>query len=123
MKPVLLTILFTISNSVYSSQEILGEYTTVSESECNSEIHFLKDGKGVFKDSCRKEDGPLIVDIHTENISWRINNDVLVTKINGIDEVFKYHEKLPCVSFGESGDSNGLIGFDMYFWRKPVECK
>jgi hypothetical protein len=123
MKLVFFTIIFTISNPVFSSQKILGEYTTVSEYECNSEIHFYKNGKGVFIDSCRREDGSYIGDIYKDDISWNINNDRLLVKINGISETFTYHSNLSCISFGEDGGSNGLVGFDHYFWRKPVKCR
>jgi len=124
MKLLFLIIIFAISNPIFSSQEIPGEFTTVSESECNSEIHFFKNGKGVFIDSCRREDGSYIGDIYKDNISWHIINDEkLLVKINGINEIFTYYSKLSCIYFGETGDSNGLAGLDLYFWRKPVKCK
>ncbi|NOY67499.1 MAG: hypothetical protein GXP13_08860 [Gammaproteobacteria bacterium] len=123
MKPVFLIILLTASSPVYSSQEILGKFTTVSEAACNSEIHFFKHGKGVFIDSCRNEDGIYFGKIYTDDISWQINNNRLTVKINGLNESFTYHKKLSCHYFGEDGFSNGLVGFDLYFWRTPVKCK
>jgi len=123
MKSVLLIISIAITNPVVLSQKIPGEYTTVSESECNSELRLFKNGKGVFIDSCRSEDGTYIGDIYKDNISWHINGDVLLVKINGINEIFTYDSKLSCAYFGENGYSNGLVGFDLYFWRKPVKCK
>lgn len=122
MKSIFLIIIFVISNPVISSQKILGEFTTVSESKCNSEIHFFENGKGVFIDYCRRENGTYIGDIHKDNISWHINNNILLVKINGINEIFTYHSKLSCNYFGVNGDSSGLIGFDLYFWRKPIKC-
>ena len=111
-----------ISNFVFSSQTIHGEFSTVSESECNSEIHFFKNGKGIFLESCRIEDGTN-VDIDKHDISWLINENKLTVKINGINEPFTYHNKLSCIDFGEKGNANGLVGFDLHFWRKPIKCK
>lgn len=123
MKPVFLITLFAISGPVFSSQNITGEFSTVSESECNSEIHFYKDGKGVFIDSCRREDGTHIYNVEKNIFSWHIKNNKIIAKINGINETFTYHDKLSCAYFGENGSANGLIGFDLYFWRKPIICK
>jgi len=123
MKLVFIIITIVISNPFFSSQKILGEFTTVSESECNSELHFFKNGKGVFIDSCRREDGSYIGDIYKDNISWYINSDVVFVKINGINETFTYDSNLSCIYFGKNGSLNGLVGFDLYFWRKPIKCK
>ena len=123
MKFTFLIILFSLSTPLFSSEKILGEFSTVSESACNSEIHFLKNGKGVFIDSCRREDGSHIETIDKQNISWQINNKKTLVKINGLDETFTYHSQLSCSPFGESGNANGLVGFDLYFWKKPIKCK
>lgn len=123
MKTAFLIIILAITNPVFSSPEILGEFTTVSEAACNSEIHFFKEGKGVFIDSCRAKDGTYFGNVYKDNISWQIKNDILVVKINGINETFSYHNKLSCNYFGEHGSANGLVGFDLYFWRKQVKCK
>lgn len=123
MKIVFLIMLFAISNPAFSSQKIIGKFTTVSESECNSEIHFLKNGAGVFIDSCRRDDGSYFGNIYKDKISWQINDDTLIVKINGINEVFTYHNALSCIYFGEHGSTGGLVGFDLYFWKKPIKCK
>ena len=123
MKLTFLIILFSFSNPIFSYEKILGEFSTVSESACNSEIHFFKNGKGVFIDSCRSEDGSLLGNIDKQNILWKVNDNKIIVKISGLNEVFTYHNNLSCHPFGEMGYSNGLIGFDLYFWRKPIECK
>ena len=123
MKFTYLIILFAFSTPLFSSEKILGEFSTVSESACNSEIHFFKNSKGVFIDSCRSEDGSLLGVIDKQNISWKVNNNKIIVKINGLNEVFTYYNNLSCVPFGVKGQSNGLTGFDLYFWRKPIECK
>ncbi len=123
MKPILLFIIFTISTPVFSAQNIIGKFSTVSESECNSEIHFLKNGEGVFIDACHREDGSLIGDIKKSTISWQIKNKELIVKIHGISETVTCHDKLSCVYFGENGHSNSLVGFDLYFWKTPIKCK
>ena len=122
MKLLFLIIIFVVSYPVFSAKRILGEFTTVSESECNSKIQFFKNGKGLFIDSCRRKDGSYIGKIYSDEISWTISNKILLVKINGLDEVFSYYNKLSCHYFGESGDSSGLIGLDLYFWRNPVKC-
>lgn len=123
MKFIFLITALSISGPLFPSQEITGEFTTVTESGCSSEIHFLENGKGVFIDSCRYEDGSYVGDIYKDEISWKINNKKLIVNINGINENFTYHRKLSCGYFGEKGDSEGLIGLDLYFLRKPVKCK
>jgi len=123
MKLTFLIILFSFSNPIFSYEKILGEFSTVSESACNSEIHFFKNGKGVFIDSCRSEDGSLLGNIDKQNILWKVNDNKIIVKISGLNEVFTYHNNLSCHPFSEMGYSNGLIGFDLYFWRKPIECK
>ena len=112
MKFTYLIILFAFSTPLFSSEKILGEFSTVSESACNSEIHFFKNSKGVFIDSCRSEDGSLLGVIDKQNISWKVNNNKIIVKINGLNEVFTYYNKLSCVPFGAKGHSNGLTGFD-----------
>ena len=123
MKFTFLIILFSLSTPLFSSEKILGEFSTVSESECNSEIHFFKNGKGIFVDSCRKDDGSHINTIDKQNISWQLNNNKILVKINGLDETFTYHSQLSCSPFGKRGNANGLVGFDLYFWKKPIKCK
>lgn len=123
MKFTFLIILFVFSNPIFSSKKILGGFSTVSESACNSEIHFFENGKGVFIDSCRRDDGSHAGEIDKQNISWYVNDKKILVKINGLNEVFTYNNNLSCHPFGEKGYSNGLIGFDLYFWRKPIECK
>ena len=123
MKPISFIILSLLSQPVFPSPEIAGEFITVSESECNSEIHFLKNGKGVFIDYCRGEDGSYIGKVHKDNISWRMSTNSLLVSINGIDEVFTRHSQLSCKYFGEKGHATGLVGLDLYFWKKPIKCK
>lgn len=123
MKFTYLIILFSFSKPLFSYEKILGEFSTVSESACNSEIHFFKNGKGVFIDSCRSEDGSHAGDIDKQNVSWKVNDNRIIVKINGLNEIFTYHNNLSCNPFGKKGYSNGLTGFDLYFWRKPIECK
>lgn len=122
MKSLIILIVLSISNPVFSLQKILGEFSTVSESECNSEIPLFKNGKGIFLESCRREDGTY-VDMDKHDISWLINENKLTVKINGINEPFTYHNKLSCIDFGEKGNANGLVGFDLHFWRKSIKCK
>lgn len=123
MKSFLLIIVFCISNPVMSSQKILGKFSTVSESQCDSEIHLFKNGKGIFLEYCRREDASHIDDVIKQKISWLMSKNKLTVKINGINELFTYHDKLSCVDFGEQGNANGLIGFDYHFWRTPIICK
>ncbi len=106
-----------MSSPVLSGQEIIGEFTTVSESDCNSEIHFYSNGKGVFLDYCYTNKP------YTSPIFWHIVNSKITVNINGIDEVFKYNENMSCHYFGEEGSSAGLTGFDLYFWKKTIQCK
>ena len=123
MKSLLIIIIFSLSNPVFSFQKILGKFSTVSESQCNSEIHLFKNGKGIFVESCRREDSPDINAVDKHEISWQMNKNKLNIKINGINESFTYHNKLSCIDFGEKGSANGLVGFDFHFWRKPIKCK
>ena len=123
MKPISLIILFILSQPVFPSPDVTGKFVTVSESDCNSEIHFLKNGKGVFIDYCRGENGSYIGKVHKDNISWRMNNNSLSVNINGINEIFTYHSQLSCKYFGEMGHATGLVGLDLYFWKKPINCK
>jgi len=123
MKLVFFIILITISNSSFSSQIVPGIYTTVNQSECSSEIHFFKNGKGEFIDSCRDEDGSIFGKVYKDNISWSLKNYKVFVRINGILETFTYHNELSCAHFGGKGVANGLEGFGYYFWRMPVKCK
>jgi len=100
MKLTFLIILFAFSNPLFSYEKILGKFSTVIESACNSEIHFFKNGKGVFIDSCLSEDGSLAGDIDKQNIFWQVNNNKIIVKINGLNEVFTYQNNLSCNPFG-----------------------
>jgi len=123
MKKILFIMLITTSNPAFSNQKIIGEFTTVNESECNSEIHFQENGKGVFLESCLRRDGTYKTDIHRTQVSWHLKNEKIIVQINGINETFTYDDKLSCDHFGKNGNANGLIGFDLFFWRKPVKCE
>ncbi len=107
----------------FSSEELSEKFTTMNESECNSEIHFFKNGKGYFIDSCRGENGLYVGKIYKNEISWLMKEGRFQVKINGVNEGFTYIEKLSCKYFGEVGYANGLVGFDMYFWKMPIQCK
>jgi hypothetical protein len=119
MKLVFLIIAASISAPVSAAQQILGEFSTVVGSECISEIHFSKDGKGVFIDYCNGIDG---VGYKT-SFTWHAEKNIIHAKINGNDEAFIFQNKLSCSYIGKNGNSNGLIGMDLYFWKKPVKCK
>jgi len=123
IKKILLIILLTTPGPAFSNPEILGKFSTVSETECNSEIHFQKNAKGVFLESCRRRDGTYKDDIHRTIISWHIKDKKIIVNINGINETFTYDDKLSCAYFGKDGNANGLVGFDLFFWRKPITCK
>ena len=123
MKKILFILLLITSNFAFSNQEIFGKFSTVSESECNSEIHFMENSTGVFLESCLKKDGTYKDDIHRTIISWHIEDKKIIVKINGINETFTYDDKLSCEHFGKDGNANGLVGFDLFFWRKPIKCK
>jgi hypothetical protein len=123
MKSISLAVLFIFSSPVLSSPEIIGEFITVSESDCNSGIHFFENGKGAFIDYCRGEDGSYIGKVHKDSISWRMSDNSLLVNINGLDEIFTRHSQLSCKYFGEKGHAAGLVGLDLYFWKKPIKCK
>jgi len=73
--------------------------------------------KYIFIDSCYREDGSHIDTIDKQNISWHINNNKILVTINDLNETFTYHSQLSCSPFGESGNANGLVGFDLYFGK------
>jgi len=119
MKSVFLVIALSISSSVFAAQKILGEYSTVDIAECTSEIHFLKNGMGVFVDFCEGGD----VNGNKTSFAWHMENGAIHAKINGNDEIFRYQDKLACSYIGKKGSADGLIGMDLYFWKKPINCK
>jgi len=87
------------------------------------QLPFQKNAKGVFLESCRRRDGTYKDDIHRTIISWHIKDKKIIVNINGINETFTYDDKLSCAYFGKDGNANGLVGFDLFFWRKPITCK
>jgi hypothetical protein len=119
MKPVFLIIAIFISAPVSAAQQMLGEFSTVVGSECISEIHFSKDGKGVFVDYCSGIDG----EAYKTRFEWHMENSAIHANINGNEEIFRYQGKLACSYIGKKGNANGLTGMDLYFWKKPVNCK
>ena len=119
MKLVFLIIAMSISAPVSAVQQILGEFSTVVGSECISEIHFSKDGKGVFVDYCNGIDG----EGYKTSFAWHMENGTIHAKINGSEEIFRYQANLACSYIGKKGSADGLIGMDLYFWKKPVNCK
>ena len=123
MKAALLLLILSASYPALSSEKVLGEFSTIIEVGCHSEIHFLESGKGIYMDTCHKDRTPNSKPIEKQNISWQMNKNKILAKINGINEIFTYHNKLPCADFGKTGSSDGFIGMDLYFWRKPVTCK
>ena len=105
-----------------ASQSFIGHFTTVTESECNSEIILLSNGTGTFIDTCRREDGSHIDDVEKYNITWNEQGNGFITKIKGNQETFIYKEALSCKDFGSTGSANGLVGYSTHFWRSPIKC-
>lgn len=122
MRFIFFLLLF-VSYPVSSSQNILGHFATMHESECFTEIHLFEKGNGVFIDTCLGKSSLYTDMAYKENITWKFNQNILSVNINGINETFTYYENVSCDTFGEQGKSNALIGLDMYFWKSPVSCK
>ena len=119
MKLVFFIIAIPASAPVSAAQPILGEFSTVIGSECISEIHFSKAGKGVFVDYCNGIDN----EGYKTSFVWRMENGAIHAKINGNEEIFRYQDKLSCSYIGKKGSADGLTGMDLYFWKKPVNCR
>jgi len=119
---ILIVSILYVSN-VIALEPFIGHFSTVTESACNYEIEFALDNQGIFKQTCRREDGSHIDDVKEQNLIWSLKDNVVSTTINGSDEHFEYIDSLSCSSFGSKGASDGLLGFSMQFWRVPIRCK
>jgi hypothetical protein len=119
---VLLLLLFGVNS--LADEAIEGEYSTVTESQCNFILTLEQNGKGSFAKSCRREDGSHIDDIEKKQVSWKLQNNTIIVSGLGAPESFTIHSSLSCDSFGKTGSRFGLVGYGGYeFWKVPITCK
>lgn len=107
-----------------ASENIIGKYETVTESECNFALTLASKGRGNFVQTCRREDGSHIDDIEKRKITWTVKGDVITVKgISKSPEKFTIHPSLSCEVFGGKGSSFGVHGYKNDFWKAPSACK
>jgi hypothetical protein len=107
-----------------ASENIIGKYETVTESECNFALTLASKGRGNFVQTCRREDGSHKDDIKKRKITWTVKGEVITVKgISKSPEEFTIHPSLSCEVFGGKGSSFGVHGYKNDFWKAPSVCK
>jgi hypothetical protein len=112
------------SFNAFAEESIEGEYSTVTESQCNFTLTLNPKGKGYFVETCRREDGSHLDDSETKHISWKFQGNTITVYGLGPLETFTVHNTLSCEGFGETGSRFGLTGHrGNKFWKMPIKCK
>jgi hypothetical protein len=108
-----------------ASENIIGKYETVTESDCNFSLTLSAKGRGNFVQICsREEEESNKFDIEKRKITWTVKGDVITVKgISKSPEKFTIHPSLSCEVFGGKGSSFGVHGYKNDFWKAPSACK
>jgi hypothetical protein len=116
--------LLLLAGSAFAGESIEGEYSTVTESQCNFTLTLKLSGTGYFTETCRREDGSHIDDTDKKKISWKVHNNIVTVTGLGKTEEFKIHTSLSCEGFGKAGSRFGITGYGgNEFWKLPITCK
>lgn len=90
---------------------LIGTYSSVTESECNSEIKLKKGGEAHTKLRCLLEDGSGEEVSSESKAAWSFSDGVVMIHGSGKQMPFKYYEQLPYADFGAGGAGPGLTPF------------
>ena len=103
---------------------VVGTYSTVTESACNTEITIKTHGIAVVAEVCRLEDGSHR-DVRRERKLYWSNKGSRVEIIGTKYEAsYTVNRSLRCDAFGKSGSAYGLVALDgKNLWKLPIECK
>jgi hypothetical protein len=107
-----------------AAELVPGVYSTVTESECNTEITIKTNGSAVVTEVCRMEDGSHR-DVRTERkLRWSTTGLKVAIIGSGYEASFIINKSLSCEVFGKSGSAYGLVGLDgQNLWKLPIACK
>jgi hypothetical protein len=107
-----------------ASENIIGKYEAVTESDCNFSLTLSAKGRGNFVQVCSREDESNKFDIKKRKITWTVKGDVITVKgISKSPEEFTIHPSLSCEVFGGKGSAFGVHGYKIDFWKMPRDCK
>lgn len=107
-----------------ASENIIGKYQAVTESDCNFEFTLAAKGRGNFVQICSREDASNKFDIKKRKITWTVKGEIITVKgISKSPEEFTIHPSLSCEVFGGKGSSFGVHGYKNDFWKVPRVCK
>ena len=113
------------------SDDLLGTYTSVSESACNVELDLLSHGEAKINRSCRIEDGSGRDERTSEVGAWSIVEGTVKIESGGIADVFEYDQVLNYSDLRMRGSGPGLrpvgvpregSGLRSYgpLWKRPI---
>jgi hypothetical protein len=119
------------TSPIIKPTELLGEYTTVSESSCNVTLSLLPSRAARITDACRVEDGSGR-DVKKEmTATWAADENRIVIRYGENTDELEFAEMLPYSPFGRRGAGPGLrvirisgsgSAFGGYeaLWKSPI---
>lgn len=112
------------------SEQLMGSYSSVTESECNIQLQLLEYSKAKITQTCRLEDGSHKDLIEETNAMWSSDKNKIHVKYDGVTDTFFYRKSVPYADFGGLGAGPGLerVGphaksrLEGYgkIWKKPI---
>jgi len=121
-----------VDNSDIEIDRLMGNYSSVTESDCNIRLQLLEHGKAKIVQACRLEDGSHKDAIEETNAAWSFDRESVAVKYDGVTDTFIFRLSIPYADFGGQGAGPGLervgvphsksklSGYGK-IWKKPIE--
>lgn len=91
-----------------SESEMIGHYSSVTESSCNIAVTLLKHDRALISQTCRAEDRSH-QDLKSETpATWTANGRDIVVRYQGGSDSLRFDPALP-YNFGRDGSGAGLV--------------
>jgi hypothetical protein len=126
-------LLLLILSTVLSALTLSGQYSTLTESDCNMDLVLQEDGRGKATQICRLEDGSHRDAINETLIKWKHKDDKIIIDTPAEKIVFIYKSSVSCEEYGAKGHSAALIleskgnnlfsGYNSSYWKVPSNCR
>ena len=114
--------------------ELVGSYSSVTESECNIQLQLLKKGNAKIVQTCLLEDGSHKNVVKETDATWSSNKDKLVVKYSNVTDTFLYRPSISYSDFGGEGagpglervgtpDSTSKLSGYGQLWKEPIKSQ
>ena len=113
----------TLSGESIAEDQFTGSFSSVTESDCHTEVEFLANGKGEFRELCNTEGASSTLSVIRTDFSWYQQAEKIIVSLPNSKKAFEYRTDLSCNDFGYSGNSPGVVSDGISYFKIPIDCK